>query len=208
MNTDIRRQWIDKYNKEHGNEYSSYIAYGKYWAVRRPEHHLATSDGYVYIHQLQAEKKLGRPLQQGECVHHINENKYDNDINNLMVFHSVSDHTAFHHGDDIYEMNNIWFAKKKLIKDKNNKSNKKICPICKQNLMDCKAKQCRQCHLKKISKNIPNKDDLEKLILKYPMTKIGQMYNVSDRAVRKWCKKYNLPFRQKDITDYKNKRVA
>jgi hypothetical protein len=25
------------------------------------------------------------------------------------------------------------------------------------------------------------------------------MYNVSDNAIRKWCKDYNLPYRKKDI---------
>lgn len=30
------------------------------------------------------------------------------------------------------------------------------------------------------------------LISKHPFTKIGKMFNVSDNAVRRWCKKYNL----------------
>ena len=32
-----------------------------------------------------------------------------------------------------------------------------------------------------------------------PFLIIGKKYNVSDNAVRKWCKTYNLPFRVSDI---------
>ena len=60
------------------------------------------SDGYVYIHQLQAEKMLGRKLNKKECVHHIDENKYNNSFDNLMVFKTIADHTAFHSGCNIY----------------------------------------------------------------------------------------------------------
>lgn len=34
----------------------------------------------------------------------------------------------------------------------------------------------------------PTKEKLEELITKYPMTKIGKMYGVSDNAIRKWLK--------------------
>ena len=42
-----------------------------------PNHPKARVDGYVYIHQLQAEKVLGRKLNKKECFHHIDENKYN-----------------------------------------------------------------------------------------------------------------------------------
>jgi len=38
----------------------------------------------------------------------------------------------------------------------------------------------------------PPKEILQDLIWKYPTTKIAKMYSVSDKAVEKWCKKYNL----------------
>jgi len=37
----------------------------------------------------------------------------------------------------------------------------------------------------------PSKEELEELIKKYSMVKIGKMYGVSDTAVRKWIKYYN-----------------
>jgi len=47
-----------------------------------------------------------------------------------------------------------------------------------------------------------SKDDLENLITKFPMTKIGKMYGVSDNAIRKRCNKLEINW--KEIT--KNKR--
>lgn len=41
------------------------------------------------LHIYLMEKKLGRPLQKGEVVHHINHNGQDNRIENLML---MSDH--------------------------------------------------------------------------------------------------------------------
>ena len=62
------------------------------------------------------------------------------------------------------------------------------------------AKQCRKCYI--ISKQIvdrPTKEELLELIKTTPFLTIGKQYGVTDNAIRKWCKAYDLPFRQKDI---------
>lgn len=48
----------------------------------------------------------------------------------------------------------------------------------------------------------PNRENLKKLIRTQPFTKIAQQYGVSDKAIVKWCKTQNLPFRKKDIKLY------
>ena len=48
--------------------------------------------GYVAEHVLIMENKLGRYLQGEECIHHMDEDKYNNKINNLILFHNMSEH--------------------------------------------------------------------------------------------------------------------
>lgn len=48
-----------------------------------------------HTHRTVAEQKLGRPLQKGEIVHHIDGDKRNNDPSNLMVM-TQSDHAKLH----------------------------------------------------------------------------------------------------------------
>lgn len=72
----------------------------------------------------------------------------------------------------------------------------KECPICKSSFSTKKEDQiyCSiQClsHSNRIVER-PNREQLKELIDNNSFVKIGKMYNVSDNAVRKWAKSYNL----------------
>ena len=91
--------------------------------------------------------------------------------------------------------------KTKLQQKKNTKNTKKtiyFCPLCGKE-MACGAKLCLECYNKERASRIPLKDKLLYLILRYPLTQIAKMYNVSSKSVEKWCKKYNLPYKQNQI---------
>lgn len=96
-----------------------FIKMGKYYCTYLPEHHKATKEGYVYTHMLVAEEKLGRKLKKGEVVHHVDENKLNNDCDNLIVFKSNADHVAYHQGAEIYLDGDVYVAKRRTIHGKN-----------------------------------------------------------------------------------------
>lgn len=72
-----------------------HICSNGYVEVYCPEHPKAKSRKYVYEHILVMEKQLGRYLAPDEVVHHINEIKTDNRLENLRLM-TNSEHVALH----------------------------------------------------------------------------------------------------------------
>lgn len=179
---------------------------GEYLCELAPGHPRATKEGYIRTHILVAEKKLGRYLKPGECVHHIDEDKYNNHPNNLMIFKTIADHGAFHQGVAAVRDGDVWYCPNKKIHDK------ELCPICGINYKNARADMCIDCWNKfnnKFIKNTnierPERKILKDKIRTSSFVQIGKEYGVSDNAIRKWCKFYGLPCRSRDIkvlTDY------
>lgn len=172
----------------------------KYSRQFSPGHQRANNKGCVYTHILMAEKKLGRSLLSEECVHHIDENKRNNDLDNLMVFKTKADHTAFHQGTPAVEENGVWYCPTK------GTGHKSICPVCNERYKDRHAKMCIDCWniLKSTKKSHhkvthPSRDTLKSQIRIYSFKELGRMYGVSDKSVSKWCRYLSLPYLKKDI---------
>lgn len=194
-----------------------------YIAIYIPEHERAFDNGCVYEHILVAEDMLNRKLEPNECVHHIDLDRTNNTPANLMVFKTEKDHIAFHGGakaelrdDGSYECeenridyfeymnrtksdigNNIKDIGSLIIIKDGYRYN--LCPVCKSKIKTIEAKTCIDCYNKIKGKNIPPKEVLSNLIYKQSFESIGRLFNVTGNNVKKWCKKYNLPCRKKDL---------
>ncbi len=70
----------------------------KYKRIYMPNHPTSNKCGLIREHRYHAELKLGRLLKPEEVVHYIDENKYNNQFENLMVFKTASDHMHFIEG--------------------------------------------------------------------------------------------------------------
>lgn len=176
----------------------------EYHQIYMPDSPMAYKNGCVSEHRYYASLKLGRPLKHTEYVHHIDEDKSNNSLDNLMVFKTNSDHIAFHKGAEAVLDGDVYYCPTR------NRARKRklyyICPICGGMKSSKNAKMCLKCFDKMLEENIPcTKDELIRLIIKYPFVKIGQMYNVSDNAVRKWCKRYGIPYKYNELKEFKTK---
>jgi hypothetical protein len=117
-----------------------------YIAIKLPDHPRANKWGFVYEHILVAEKKIGRPLNNEEVVHHVNGNPADNNPDNLFIFDSLANHAAHH-------------ANQRIIADGVNPETEKRCPRCKQVLLKssfskssshgkkCLSSMCKPCRV-------------------------------------------------------------
>ena len=168
----------------------------KYKRIFVPGHPTANADGWMKEHRYIAEKKLGRLLNKEEVVHHIDENKFNNDPNNLIVFKSIADHSAFHKGCEAILDGDVYWCPDKNIE-------KKLCTCCNKKYIENNSRMCVECsNLLQRKVDRPEKYELLELIKSKTFVEIGKIYGVSDNAIRKWCKNYNLPYRKNDIAKF------
>lgn len=201
-------------------------------------------------------EKCGRAEWEGQqiplCVHHIDGNHINNQIENLQVLcpncHAQTDnycgrnkskrppiadeqfiealrHTTsirqalqklginyaakyyYEKAHKLIEENSI-VQKPKKEKQQKTKSRKKI-KIESNHCVDCgkiinnRSQRCEECEHKRQRKTEwPQRDELKDLIRTQSFSAIGKRYNVSDNAIRKWCKNYELPHKKSEIKKY------
>lgn len=203
-------------------------------------------------------EKCGRTEWEGQqiplCVHHIDGNHINNQIENLQVLcpncHAQTDNycgrnknkrppitdeqfvTALRQTTSIrqalqklginYAAKYYYDKAHQLIEENNivqkpkkEKQHRKITKKSKiepNRCIDCgkiinnRSQRCEDCEHKRQRKTEwPQRDELKKLIRAQPFSVIGKMYNVSDNAIRKWCKNYNLPTKKSEIKQYSDK---
>lgn len=158
-------------------------------------------NGCEFEHRVIASQLLNRPLTKKEIVHHIDNNGRNNSPDNLMVFASNADHSRFHKGGVAVKTENGTYIS---IYTKMYNSTDKLrgvyhhtdlhdCEVCKtptHNKRYC-SHACAE-FARRIVVNRPTKEHLEQLLESMPMTEISNIYNVSDKTIRKWCRYYEI----------------
>ena len=90
-----------------------------------------------------------------------------------------------------------------LIGGQKNRRVPHFCKLCGQLLATSTSTYCVNCGHKIQQKcERPSREELKDLIKNQSFVQIGKKYGVTDNAIRKWCKVYNLPFTKKNINSY------
>jgi hypothetical protein len=146
-----------------------------YVIVTYPKHPRAwKGSGFVYLHRLIMENHLGRILEPWEHVHHKDGDPKNNTLRNLGVT-TNAEHGRTH--------------RPKQLKPKQ-------CDLCKKTFQPRSNKSkycCIKCSQKAIRKvTRPSKEKLYALVWSVPSEKVAAKYNVSGRAIGKWCEMYGI----------------
>lgn len=80
---------------------------------------------------------------------------------------------------------------------------KNVCQMCGA-MIGKGSTYCLSClgKRKRVVEERPNREELKKMIRTLSFVQIGKQFNVSDNAIRKWCKSDNLPFKKSEINKY------
>lgn len=152
----------------------------------------------------------GEPLTM--ILDHKNGNKYDHRLENLRYVCPNCNQQLITTGYKgyIYNENGLKIRNNSRIVNAQN-----FCIDCGKPISRG-AKRCQDCFRATRSKVVKKdkssgkmeyklfftREELKRMIRNIPFLQIGKKYNVTDNAIRRWCKKLNLPYRVKDIKKY------
>lgn len=138
-----------------------------------------TDGGGKYLHREVAEGMLGRPLLDGEVVHHEDRDRSNNDPSNLMVFKTNSDHGRHHRGTGT------------LIQLEDGAYVRYVNPVVpKARLAKVVAEKIDR---PKYKIEWPDREALHRMVWNRPTWELGIRLGVSDSAIAKRCRNLGIP---------------
>ena len=92
------------------------------------------------------------------------------------------------------------------------KQKTKQCVICKA-LIDSKATYCKKCYNEVVVRlnrksQRPGSLELAKMIIDNGFVKVGEMFGVSDNAIKGWLKSNAIPDKKKELVDWYNQQMG
>jgi transposase-like protein len=145
-----------------------------------------------YQHVIVAEEKLGRELVKGECVHHRDEVKTNNNPGNLIVFSSARDHAKFHQSG--LNENTLILLSDGTYQCTGNPLKSFQCQQCNKTFKAQRRKRlnvfCSQKCAKLASRKIerPSIEELIPQLKAEGFEAVSRRLGVSSNAIRKWLK--------------------
>ena len=150
-------------------------------------------DGYSYEHRFIMECELGRLIQKGEEVHHLDFNRFNNNPGNLILL-SIEHHRRLHahaYSSGIEELLTGIKNDRPPGFDNHSTGEVKYCSICEKVLYDSRMKTCSsECDLKarRLLSKIPELEIVLADLKDSNFVQVGKKYGVSDNAIRKFLK--------------------
>ena len=165
--------------------------------------------GALEFHHVEPENKKYQ-LSSGNC------HKIEDDLEEAKkcILVCANCHREIH-TTDIYQNVDLWkyqiynddFANSLLVKEQEECKCSNCGKIISRYSKSGMCSSCVQIGKRKVE-NRPSREELKKLIREMPFTKIAELYNCTDNAVRKWCDKENLPRKKSDIEQYTDEQWA
>lgn len=144
-----------------------------------PDHYCANKAGKVLEHVMVMADYIGRKLLSIECVHHIDRNRKNNDISNLMLL-TQQEHRELH-----------------SIEDRDVEYYEQPCKYCGKPMTLSSATSYRtncsqECAIMSSRKFEVTPEELYELVWSMPTVEVAKRLGISDVAVGKRCKRLGV----------------
>lgn len=191
-------------------KYRTVTAYG-YVAVYEPDHPDAWKNGRMLEHRLVVSKAIGRRLRKDEHVHHKDDNRQNNHIDNLELL-SPAEHTSFHKREastgktlrsmPLHRLRRLYgkFGSDEIAV-MHSTTRSTVLAILRE-----KGIQVRKPHVPVGSESAlakidaASKEELAGLYQHLGLNRLGEKYGVSQAAASSRLVRYGIPLRKRGVT--------